>query len=192
MRKRSLVLFILLLVFWLVISEKADSQHILAGVIVTLITVWFWQDLGPRLPGVPSAMELLGLGHCFILLVGYVFQANIAVAKTLLFSRPAANPIFVVLEPNLTSNWGRVLLATCITITPGTVTVDVDPETGRFIVHALTEETGLDLLYWRLIDKIRNLEIKIEGREKHVVVTGGANGLDSRGTAAGDYRPDNH
>jgi hypothetical protein len=36
--------------------------------------------------------------------------------------------------------------------------VDIDPETGHFIVHALTEQTGKDLLYWRLIDRIKKLE----------------------------------
>lgn len=192
MRKRSLVLFALLLAFWLVISAEADLQHILVGAFVAFISVWFWQDLGTRLPGVPSAPELLRLGHCLVLLVGYIFQANIAVARTLLFSRPPAKPIFVVLEPNLTSNWGRVLLASCITITPGTVTVDVDPETGRFIVHALTEQIGLDLIYWRLIDKIKKLETKLERGEKHAVVTCGADGLGSNSVAEGDYRSDSH
>jgi NAD(P) transhydrogenase subunit alpha len=138
MRKRSLILFVLLLVFWLVISAEMDLQHILVGMFLALITVWFWQDLGPRLPSMPSAEELLRLGHCLVLLVGYIIQSNITVAKTLLFSGKPVSPVFVEMETPIRSNRGRVLLATCITITPGTVTIDVDPETGRFIVHALT------------------------------------------------------
>ena len=192
MRKRSLLQFILLLAFWLVLSAAADLQHILVGALVALISVWFWQDLGPRLPGVPSGWELLRLTYCLILMVGWVIQANITVAKTLLFSRPPAKPLFLLMEPNLHTNWGRVLFATCITITPGTITVDVDPETGRFIVHALTQEAGIDLLYWRLIDEIIKLETKMERRAKHVVATGGAYGLDSPGVTAGDHRPNSH
>lgn len=162
MRKRSLALFVLLLIFWLVISAGWDLQHILVGLLVALVSVWFWQDLGSRQPNVPSAGKMLRLGYCLVLLVGWVIQANIAVAKTLLFSRPPAKPMLLMMQPNLHSNWGRVLFATCITITPGTVTVDVDPVTGRFIVHALTQETGIDLLYWRLIDEIVKLETKME------------------------------
>lgn len=192
MRIRSLVLFALLLAFWLIISAEADLQHILVGTLVAFISVWFWQDLGSRLPSMASVPNLIRLGHCLVLLIGYIFQANIAVAKTLLFSKPPAKPIFMVLEPNLTSNWGRVLLANCITITPGTVTVDVDPETGRFIVHALNEKTGLDLLYWRLIDKIKKLEIKLERGEEHAVVTGGTDDPGSNRVAAGHYRSDSH
>ncbi|HAW70480.1 MAG TPA: hypothetical protein DCX37_04745 [Firmicutes bacterium] len=162
MRQRSLALFVLLLLFWMVISAEWDLQHIVAGILVALVSIWFWHDLGSRQPHVLPARKMLRLGYSLVLLVGWVIQANIAVAKTLLFSRPPAKPMLLMMQPNLNSNWGRVLFATCITITPGTVTIDVDPETGRFIVHALTQETGIDLLYWRLIDEIVQLETKME------------------------------
>lgn len=157
-RKQSVLLFVLLLAFWVVLTGAADWSHILAGGLVALFSVWFWQDLGPRLPRIPSLQGLLRLGYALVLMVGWVIQANFTVAKTLLFSRPPAKPIFLLMEPNLRTNWGRVLFATCITITPGSVTVDVDPESGRFIVHVLNHETGIDLLYWRLIDEIIYLE----------------------------------
>jgi multisubunit Na+/H+ antiporter MnhE subunit len=194
MRKRPLVLFAVLLVFWLVISAEMDLQHILVGIFLTLIVVWFWQDLGPRLPGMPSAEELLRLGHCLVLLAGHIIQSNITVAKILLFSgKPVkVSPVFVEMETPIRSNWGRVLLATCITITPGTVTIDIDPETGRFIVHALTEEIAIGLPYWRLIYRIRDLETCKQRRAKHVVGTGRTYDLDSRSTIESDYRADNH
>lgn len=163
MRKRSLLLFGMLLIFWMVISGKVDFQHIFTGAILSLLIVLLWQDLGSRLPNTPNMKELLRLGYFLALLVGYIIQANIAVAKSILFSAPPAKPVFMVMEPSIESNWGRVLLATCITITPGTVTVDVDPETGRFIVHALTEKIGIDLLYWRIINEIKKIETCTQG-----------------------------
>jgi len=152
------------LVFWLIISGEVDYQHVFSGALLSLLIVLFWrEDLFSRLPGTPNIKELLHLGHFILLLVGYIIQANISVAKTLLFSDPPAKPVFMVLEPSVESNWGRALLATCITITPGTVTIDVDPETGRFIVHALTEKTGIDLLHWRLINEIHKIETSAKG-----------------------------
>ena len=192
MRKRSLILFVLLLVFWLVISAEMDLQHILVGMFLALITVWFWQDLGPRLPSMPSAEELLRLGHCLVLLVGYIIQSNITVAKTLLFSGKPVSPVFVEMETPIRSNRGRVLLATCITITPGTVTIDVDPETGRFIVHALTEEIAISLFYWRVVYSVKDLETCRQRRADHVVDTGSNYDLDSCGTLESDYRADSH
>jgi len=192
MNRLSLILFVLLLVFWIVISETADMQHILVGMFLALITVWFWQALSPRLPSIPFVGELLHLGHCLILLVGYVVYSNIAVAKTLLFSEPPVSPVFAVMETPIMSNWGRVLLATCITITPGTVVIDVDPETGRFIVHALTEETAIGLFHWRIIDRIKDLETWRQRRAEHVLDAGRTHDPDSSGTIESNYRTNNH
>lgn len=192
MRKRSFILFVLLLVFWLVVSAKADLQHILTGAFLALITVWFWQDLGPRLPSILSFKELLHLGYCLVLLVPYIIQANIAVARTLLFSSPEVSPVFVEMQTPIKSNWGRVLLATCMTITPGTVTIDIDPETGRFIVHALTKEMAMDLFYWRIIGVVDNLETLIQRRAEHVVDISGTHDLDSPGAVESNYRADSH
>lgn len=192
MRKRSVILFILLLAFWLVISAEADLQHIFVGAVLALITVWFWHDLGPRLPRVLSGRELLLLGRLAISLAWFVIQSNLAVAKTLLFSSPPVGPVFVVMRPPIQSHWGRVLLATCITITPGTVTVDIDPETGQFIVHALTEETAAGLFDWRIIHEIRNLETCRQRGARHAVATSGAHGVNSLGTLKSDYWSDGH
>ena len=90
-----------------------------------------------------------------------MIEANITVARALLFSGSRVNPVFIVMQPGIKSNWGRILLATCITITPGTVTIDINPETGQFIVHALTEETGAGLSQWRMIEEIKALEANL-------------------------------
>jgi multicomponent Na+:H+ antiporter subunit E len=158
MSKKSLLLFLLLLAFWLLISAEINLQHILVGSFLSLLIVWFWHDLGLRLPGRMTARGLVHLGYCLVLLAGYVIQANIAVAKVLLTPKVEVNPVFIEMNTHIESNWLRVLLAICITITPGTVTIDVNPDTGWFIVHALTEDMGRDLLYWRLVDRIRELE----------------------------------
>lgn len=192
MRKRSLILYVLLLMFWIVISGEMDIKHILIGALLAVITVWFWHDLGPRLPGIPTMKELVYLSYCLILLVSYVIYSNIGVAKTLLFSGKPVDPVFAVMEPPLETNWGRVLLAICITITPGTVVIDVDPDKGRFIVHALTHETAMSLFYWRIIDKIKNLEEYSRRGTEHDLDTGRTHDLDSLGTSKGNHRTDRH
>ncbi|NMA66417.1 MAG: Na+/H+ antiporter subunit E [Clostridiaceae bacterium] len=158
MRKRSIFLFVLLLIFWILISEEIDILHILVGALAAFATVWLWQDLGPKQPGVPSTRIFLHLIRCLILLVWYIIESCISVAKTLLFSNPPPSPVFVEMETHIKTNWGRTLLGTCITISPGTVTVDINPDTGRFLVHALTEESAVSLLHWRIIHEIENLE----------------------------------
>jgi len=170
--KRSFVSFAVLLIFWIVISTVVDLEHILVGIFLSLITVWFWKDFNPKLPSMLSPTELLLFARCILMLIGYVISSNIEVAKTLLFSNRTVTPIFIEMDLGVKSNWGRVFLATCITITPGTITVDFDPETNIFTVHALTIETAESLYHWRIITEIKNLERIVQRRRAHVLDTG--------------------
>lgn len=158
MRKKSFVSFVLLFIFWILISGVTDLEHIIVGIFLSLLTVWFWKDYNSKLPSVLSPGELLLFARCIVMMIWYVIKANIDVIKILLFSKQSLKPIFLELEPDIKSNWGRVFLANCITITPGTVTVDIDPKTNIFTIHALTGETGLSLYNWRIITEIENLE----------------------------------
>ena len=158
MGSKRVILFLILMAFWLAISGSVDAQHLIIGAVLSLAAVSFWQVLDKRLSKMPVLGELLQLCVCFVMIIGYIIQANISIAKTLLFSKPQVSPVVMEMETGIQSNWGRVLLATCITITPGTITVDINPDTGRMVVHALTRENAVDLLHWRMIDKIRDLE----------------------------------
>jgi len=192
MRKRSLFLCALLVAFWLAVSAEVDIQHLLVGAVLAVLTVWFWQDLGPRLPRLLSGGELLLLGHCLLSLVRFIIESNISVAKTILLSNPSVGPIFVVMRPPIESQWARVLLANCITITPGTITVDIDPETGQFIVHVLTYKAAVELSNWRIIRVISHLESWKQRRTEHAMATGRSHDTDSLRAVAGDYRSDSH
>lgn len=188
MQKRSAVSFAFLLMFWIVISGVVDLQHIVVGIIISLFTVWFWKDLDTRLPSLLSPMELLLFGRCILMLIFYVIQSNINVAKILLSSDLSEESIFLELEPGIHSNWGRVFLATCITITPGTITIDFDPDTNVFTVHALTRETGISLYYWRIITEIKNLEIQIQRRKANAVDNNRIHDSNSIGSSESDHR----
>lgn len=187
MHKRSLISFTSLFIFWILISGVVDLEHILFGVFISLLTIWFWQDLSPNLPrSIFTFRELLLFGHCILMLVGYVIKSNINVIKILLFSDVSSGSIFLELEPGIKSDWGTVFLATCITITPGTITIDFDPETHVFTVHALTRETGLDLYYWTIIAEIKNLETIVQRRKAHAIDNDGIYDSDSISTTESD------
>lgn len=188
MYKRSLVSFASLFVFWIVISGVADLQHIIVGIIITLFTVWLWRNLNTRLPSLLYPREMLLLGRCVIMLIGNIIKSNIDVIKILLSREIPKVSIFLELEPDIKSDWGAALLATCITITPGTVTIDFDPETNIFTVHALTSETGADLYYWRLITEIKKLETLVQRRKMHVVDNGRIHDSSSISSIEGDNR----
>jgi multicomponent Na+:H+ antiporter subunit E len=61
-------------------------------------------------------------------------QANLDVAKRVITGE--INPGIVKFNPRLKTDLGRMMLANSITLTPGTLTVDID-EDGVFYIHAL-------------------------------------------------------
>ena len=188
MNKRSLISFASLFTFWIVVSGVVDLQHIIVGIILSVLTVWFWKELNPRLPSVLSFKELLLFGRCILMLIVFVIKSNLEVAKILLFSNKEVTPMFIELELGVKSNWGRVFLATCITITPGTVTVDFDPETNIFTVHALTRENAESLYHWSMITEIQNLERQVQRREAHAVDIGRIHDSNSNSPIKSDNR----
>jgi len=73
----------------------------------------------------------------FLYLVGPFFlamaRANLDVAYRVITGK--IRPGIVRFQPHLRTDFGRTLLANSITLTPGTLTVDVDDDTGEFYVH---------------------------------------------------------
>jgi multicomponent Na+:H+ antiporter subunit E len=61
-------------------------------------------------------------------------QANWDVAKRVITGE--INPGIVKFNPRLKTDTGRMMLANSITLTPGTLTVDIDDD-GVFYVHAI-------------------------------------------------------
>ncbi|MDR1379269.1 MAG: Na+/H+ antiporter subunit E [Synergistaceae bacterium] len=61
-------------------------------------------------------------------------MANVDVAKRVITGE--INPGIVKFNPRLKTEMGRTMLANSITLTPGTLTVDIDEE-GMFYIHAI-------------------------------------------------------
>ena len=86
-----------------------------------------------------KSLRMLNPVRWFIWLI-YLFpfffamaQANIDVAYRVLTGR--INPSIVKISPNLKNDMALTILANSITLTPGTLSVDVDEETNDLYVH---------------------------------------------------------
>ena len=81
--------------------------------------------------------HLLAVYACWLMVK--IVKANIVVIRSVLGPRNTINPAMVKVTPEGASDMARALFANSITLTPGTVTVDID---GDFLVHALHEENS--------------------------------------------------
>ena len=141
---RRLSVFVILLVFWLVLSGHFDLLHIGLGILCSALVAIFSHDL--LFPDPPSARTLLKSGRfCAYVpwLLWEVVKANFHVLH-LVFRPGLIRPHVVRFRTGLGQELSKVLLGNSITLTPGTITMDIDDD--EFHVHALSDETAAALL----------------------------------------------
>jgi multicomponent Na+:H+ antiporter subunit E len=135
--------FCVMFVFWLLLSawtvylpEPYDFPKVARGVLAALIVAFLTHEIF-----VPSRGDkVLPKLQRFIAYVGWelwqIYLATIDVAKRVLGILPV-DPLIIEFDTTLRSDFALVTFANSITLTPGTITIDVDPERGRYIVHAI-------------------------------------------------------
>ncbi len=140
--------FVLSLVFYLSLGDPASPFNWVTGLVSAgIVTAVLSRVVFERVPSVGSLRS--GLRACLFLpvLLAAVVRANLAMAAVVLDPRLPIDPSVVrVTAPE--SRLGQALLANAITLTPGTLTVDVVD--GELVVHTLTERTRVDLEAGRL------------------------------------------
>ena len=123
-----------LFVAWLVLAASVAPIH-LAG--AALLAVGIPLALG-RLdePALPVARPAVA-ARLAITVVWDIVVANVAVARLVLGPTRRLRPAFVEVPLDTPHPRVATLLASIVTITPGTVSADVDPARGRLLVHVL-------------------------------------------------------
>jgi multicomponent Na+:H+ antiporter subunit E len=140
-----LATFVILLGLWLVLSGHYDSFHITLGIICCGLVAFLSHDL---LFPVFSWGTSFGVFFRFMAYLPWLFYqiilANLHVAKMVLHPEMPINPRIIEFDSHLESNLAFTTLANSITLTPGTITVDILE--GKYFVHALTDKVADDLL----------------------------------------------
>ncbi|WP_010477309.1 Na+/H+ antiporter subunit E [Thermococcus zilligii] len=146
--ERVAITWLALFIFWLVISGKFSPSHVVTGLAVTFIVALITRDF--------LTDDIRQTGHLlskaayifFFLVPQYLFimafrllESNLRVVKNVIFMD--INPGIVKVKSELHSNTGLTILANSITLTPGTLTLDVDKKLGEayLYVHWIDVET---------------------------------------------------
>lgn len=134
-------------IFWVlfVIQDinplNLDLQEIIAGIIVSLIIGYFTSTLFVKEDG----LWIFKKGRLFKLIAYIPFylieliKANIEVAKRTFSKELDINPGIVKIKTDLKSEYGLAMLANSITLTPGTITMDIyeEDEENYLYIHCI-------------------------------------------------------
>ena len=140
--KSKLVLFIVGFIVWSLLTWPLDFQHLVVGLIVAAFVAFITGDLFSRRPHHFSHITRY-LWFCYYvpMFLWECLKANIDVALRVLNPKLPINPGIVKVKTTLKSDTGLTFLANSITLTPGTLCVDIDAEKGILYIHWIDVKT---------------------------------------------------
>lgn len=136
--------FAVLMLLWVLLAGSLRRDELIAGALVALLVTLI---AGPRL-AILSGVRLTPMApvHLVIYLAGFfvaLIRSNLDVARRVLSPSLPIRPAVVEVETQLTSPLGLMLLANSITLTPGTLSIDISGD--RILVHWIDCPPGTDL-----------------------------------------------
>lgn len=158
-------MFLLFFLFWVIFNGQITLEIALIGVFVAaLIYAFLCRFMGWSFQKDVHMMQyaLFMIGYIFVL-VWEILKANGATFKMIFTARYEMEPVLVTFKTDLKSPVLRVLLANSITLTPGTITVNL--EENQYTVHALDRDfaDGIeDSVFVKLLQKAERIGKKDE------------------------------
>lgn len=138
---RGIFLAIAMAALWLLLSGFFDKGLLLFfGVCTVALSVWLSARSGVLDEESVSLNLMPGVFVYWFWLAKEIGKSNIAVARQAMAIQPTLSPKLFSVPSVATSPAGLATFANSITLTPGTVTIDLEP--GYMMIHALTEELG--------------------------------------------------
>ena len=153
-------MFLLLYGAWFVFNGRVTGEIALFGRPICGLTYLFavkFLAVSPK--GEWAALKKLGgiLRYTGFMLVEIV-KANVGVLRLILNPKYVAEPRIVTFTPDLKTDTARTLLADSITLTPGTITIDLNGKS--LTVHCLDESLAEGLEGSEMEKRLRALEEK--------------------------------
>lgn len=134
--KSRILLFVFSYIIWLLLCWSLDWQHVVTGIAVALFVSWMTGDMFVNRPHIYGNFERYAwLLYYIPIFIWECFKANLDVAMRVAHPDMPINPGIVKVKTKLKTDTGLTFLANSITLTPGTLSVDIDKEGGYLYIH---------------------------------------------------------
>ena len=137
---RLLFWTVLLFVMWLILTANLQMANILIGLVVSFSISLLYIKLFTH-----KAFEFISpfwLGVYLWILLKNLIISNLRITKRTLSKDMKLSPAIVAVKTNLESDWKKLLLANSITLTPGTLTLDIKED--MLFIHVIEYHEGSD------------------------------------------------
>lgn len=151
-------MFFLLFAFWLILNGRWTGEIALTGCVVCgLIYLFLWKFMGYSPRKEWALFRRLPRAVCYgFFLIGEIFKSAWQTICFIWSPKVIVQPEITSFHTRLKTDTGKVLLANSISITPGTITVDIQEDI--MLVHCLDESLDAGLEGSQMEEKIMKLE----------------------------------
>ncbi|MBR2409881.1 MAG: Na+/H+ antiporter subunit E [Lachnospiraceae bacterium] len=150
-------MLVVLFLLWLVFNGKVTLEIVLFGIglsIAVYLFCWRFLEYSPKRELLALRLLPQGIGYFFVLIKEIVF-ANLSTISLIVSPKYEVEPVLVTFRTGLKSDLAKTVLANSITLTPGTITVELAED--EFKIHCLDKDMaeGLaDSVFVRLLKKM--------------------------------------
>ena len=135
---RLLFWTVLLFALWMVLTSNVQIFNIVVGLAVSFSIALLYTKLFTH-----KAFEFISpvwfMVYLYVLLKNLILS-NLQISKRILSKDMNLSPAIVAVKTNLESDWRKLLLANSITLTPGTLTLDIKDDT--LFIHVIEYNEG--------------------------------------------------
>jgi len=155
------LLSVLLVVCWLWLNNTLAPGHVLLGATLATAIPFFTRRFWPEPLVIRRPFKV---AEYFFLVLYDIIVANLEVAAIILGPLSRVRPAFIRVPLDLKTDFAVTVLASTVTLTPGTVSVGIEPDGGGgrvLVVHAL-----------RCLDEeemVATIKTRYEGRLKEIL-----------------------
>lgn len=129
-----LLLNLILALMWAALQGELNVINLASGFLVSAALIYIFRQMFFR----PRYFRKLALGVTLVLVFSReLIKSNIAVLRVVLSPRPLIRSGVIAVPTELTNDLALTMLANMITLTPGTLTLDISHNRRYLFVHTL-------------------------------------------------------
>jgi multicomponent K+:H+ antiporter subunit E len=149
---RSLFLFLV----WLLLNNSVAIIHLFFGLLLAWLIPLLIHKFRLIQPGIKKPGVALGYG---LMVLGDIIVANLQVIRLVLGPNKKLRPAFLIVPLDLTDNLAITILASTVSLTPGTVSADVLPLDA--------EGAGQRFLLLHVLDLVDEAELIAQVKQRY-------------------------
>jgi multicomponent Na+:H+ antiporter subunit E len=154
--RHTISLTIVLAAFWLANSGHYTALLLSFGIASIALTIYVAHRMDVIDHEAQPIHLTTRLPAYFLWLIKEIVISNLLVVKHIWLGNDSISPQFATLTVSQRTDMGKVIYANSITLTPGTVTVEMEGD--KFLVHALLEPSIKDLEAGDMDRRVSGLE----------------------------------